>query len=65
MGYWTKNKGFWLSVYGLIVVPSVILVHGWPMGLMVGIPTGMVALGLFTHWRYYVHNRFNLRSSNE
>ena len=52
-------------VYSGIVVPSVLLVHGVSMGLMVGIPTGMVALGLFTHWRYYVHNKSITRLFNE
>ena len=61
MKYWTKNKGFWLMIYSGIVVPSVLLVHGVSMGLMVGIPTGMVALGLFTQWRYYVHNESIMR----
>ena len=61
MQFWTRNKIFWLIVYAGIVTPSVLLVHGVSMGLMVGIPTGMVALGLFTHWRYYVRNRVNVR----
>ena len=54
MKYWTKNKGFWLTVYGMIVIPVVIFIHGWVMGFVVGVPTGMVALGLFVQWRYWV-----------
>ena len=38
----------------MIVIPVVIFVHGWVMGFVVGVPTGMVALGLFVQWRYWV-----------
>ena len=65
MQFWTKNKLFWLIVYAGIVTPSVILFHGMAEGLMIGVPSGMVGLGLFTHWRYYVHNRFNVRPYHE
>jgi len=61
--FWSKNKMFWLIFYACLITPLVLFTHGWVMGFTVGVPTGMVALGLFAHWRYYVLNKFGVMPS--